>query len=175
MKRWTGTAIGVAAALVITLVGCTGGGGSPTADDTAQQNNPAAPTVTDPVCGMKLTKDQIAATAMHDGNAYHFCMASEKELFVANPEKYIAAGDGGGCAHGGMGAGMACCADSAACPHNDQCTGDPATCPNHTGGGGMEGCGHGDGDGGHHGGDDGDGHGGHHGGDGNGGGMHGGH
>lgn len=147
-RNWTIPAIGVAAAIVITLVGCSGGGET-TGSNNSGKNTSSAPTVTDPVCGMKLTQEQIVATHEYEGDVYAFCMTSDRDEFAADPERYLkggaAHGDSTGCAHHGG-------ADTTGCPH------------------------HGDGMGGHHGDDGGDdGHGGHHDGDDGGmGGMHGG-
>lgn len=43
----------------------------------------------DPVCNMKVKKEEAAATHEYDGKTYYFCMEQCKEKFVQNPEKYI--------------------------------------------------------------------------------------
>jgi Cu+-exporting ATPase len=46
-------------------------------------------TLTDPVCGMKVTRQSKHHVA-YDGNDYFFCSAGCKAKFVADPQKYLA-------------------------------------------------------------------------------------
>lgn len=46
--------------------------------------------VVDPVCGMKVKKEDAVATVEHEGETYYFCMEADKTAFVKNPEKYVA-------------------------------------------------------------------------------------
>jgi Cu+-exporting ATPase len=46
-------------------------------------------TVTDPVCGMKVTPATAQATAEYGGRTYYFCSVSCKENFVSDPERYV--------------------------------------------------------------------------------------
>jgi len=43
----------------------------------------------DPVCGMKIKKDEAKATYEYKGKTYYFCMEGCKEKFAKNPEKFI--------------------------------------------------------------------------------------
>lgn len=43
----------------------------------------------DPVCGMALTSERIAARAIVDDTTYHFCGESCRDRFQANPKKYL--------------------------------------------------------------------------------------
>lgn len=45
-------------------------------------------TVTDPVCGMRLTLDSVAAQEEHGGWAYFFCSQSCHARFLTAPERY---------------------------------------------------------------------------------------
>ncbi len=47
--------------------------------------------VVDPVCGMKIEKENAAAQVEHKGETYYFCMEDDKVAFEQNPEKYLAA------------------------------------------------------------------------------------
>lgn len=47
--------------------------------------------VVDPVCGMKIKKEDAKATYEHNGKTYYFCMEECKEKFVKEPGKYIRA------------------------------------------------------------------------------------
>ena len=49
-------------------------------------------TVVDPVCGMAVDPATTAHHAQHQGTEYHFCSARCLERFVAEPQKYLAAG-----------------------------------------------------------------------------------
>ena len=44
----------------------------------------------DPVCGMSVSTDDARWTAEHAGKTYYFCMAADRDAFVAAPEKYVA-------------------------------------------------------------------------------------
>jgi YHS domain-containing protein len=143
--RRLGISVVVVAASLISIVGCTGSG-DPVSQKGVQKNEPLAPKVTDPVCGMTLTSDQVVATHDYQGKTYQFCMMSDRDAFAADPDRFLRGG-----------------ADSTSCPHHGDMGGDhggmdTTGCMNHGGDGGT-------GD---------DGHGGHHGGDGGMGGMHGG-
>src|SRR5579864_6488424 len=49
----------------------------------------SAQTVTDPVCGMKVTPGKDARQAEHAGRRYYFCGAKCREKFIADPAKYL--------------------------------------------------------------------------------------
>jgi len=49
----------------------------------------AAPTVTDPVCGMTVDPAATAHHAELDGQAWHFCSAGCRTKFVADPARYL--------------------------------------------------------------------------------------
>lgn len=57
----------------------------------AMQGEMAADMVIDPVCEMKIKKEDAAGTYEYDGKTYYFCMESHKQDFVKNPEAYLAA------------------------------------------------------------------------------------
>ncbi|QOW21176.1 cadmium-translocating P-type ATPase [Lysobacter avium] len=46
-------------------------------------------TVTDPVCGMQVDPDKTDHHAEHEGTTHHFCSASCRERFVADPARYL--------------------------------------------------------------------------------------
>src|SRR5438105_4209303 len=53
----------------------------------------AAATVKDPVCGMTVTPGQArGGSATHDGNDYWFCNPRCRDKFLAEPDRYLAAG-----------------------------------------------------------------------------------
>lgn len=43
----------------------------------------------DPVCGMKISKKEAAATSEYGGKTVYFCNRACKEEFDKDPEKYI--------------------------------------------------------------------------------------
>lgn len=45
--------------------------------------------VRDPVCGMQVTPEKAAASAVHDGKTYYFCCPACLEKFRANPAPYL--------------------------------------------------------------------------------------
>lgn len=47
--------------------------------------------VVDPVCGMKLKKEDAKATYEHNGKTYYFCMEECRDKFVKEPGKYVGA------------------------------------------------------------------------------------
>ncbi len=47
-------------------------------------------TAKDPVCGMELTNESIADTAIYNGQLYGFCSEECKAKFKADPDKYLA-------------------------------------------------------------------------------------
>lgn len=47
----------------------------------------------DPVCGMKVNKDETQYTAEYEGETYYFCMEADKVAFLENPEKYVSEQD----------------------------------------------------------------------------------
>jgi len=49
----------------------------------------AAPTTTDPVCGMKVDPQKAAGSHAHGGKTYYFCSAHCVAKFKADPEKYL--------------------------------------------------------------------------------------
>jgi len=42
----------------------------------------------DPVCGMKVQKNDSKATAEYEGETYYFCSTSCRDTFIENPEEY---------------------------------------------------------------------------------------
>ncbi|MCX8031293.1 MAG: heavy metal translocating P-type ATPase, partial [Thermodesulfovibrionales bacterium] len=46
-------------------------------------------TVTDPVCGMNIEKDEAVATTQYKGQTYYFCAEICKEEFDKDPESYL--------------------------------------------------------------------------------------
>jgi YHS domain-containing protein len=50
-------------------------------------------TVVDPVCGMKIKKEDAKYSYEYNGMTYYFCMEGCKEKFVKNPEEYIKASE----------------------------------------------------------------------------------
>lgn len=48
-------------------------------------------TAVDPVCGMKITKEEAKFSYEYNGKTYYFCMEGCKEKFVKNPEEYLKA------------------------------------------------------------------------------------
>ena len=55
-----------------------------------QQTELAANMVVDPVCDMKVNKEETQFTSEYEGKTYYFCMETHKAEFVAHPEKYVA-------------------------------------------------------------------------------------
>lgn len=51
--------------------------------------HPSVPSYTDPVCGMKLSRNTAAEELEYDGKTYYLCAKVCREAFEANPEKYI--------------------------------------------------------------------------------------
>ena len=50
----------------------------------------SGPTTTlDPVCGMTVDPATTAHHATHDGHDYHFCSASCRTKFIADPGRYL--------------------------------------------------------------------------------------
>ena len=45
--------------------------------------------VTDPVCGMAFRRAEAAASVVHGGRKYFFCVPRCRELFEADPERYM--------------------------------------------------------------------------------------
>jgi YHS domain-containing protein len=43
----------------------------------------------DPVCGMDVDEQTVAATAEYQGKTYYFCAVGCKKAFEKEPEKYI--------------------------------------------------------------------------------------
>ena len=48
-----------------------------------------AKTIIDPVCQMKVTKDDDAPSYVFQSETYHFCADACRKAFVADPEKYL--------------------------------------------------------------------------------------
>ncbi len=46
--------------------------------------------LTDPVCGMSVTKETAAGSYTYQGKTYYFCSQSCKDNFVKDPQKYAA-------------------------------------------------------------------------------------
>ncbi|MFQ5865637.1 MAG: heavy metal translocating P-type ATPase [bacterium] len=49
----------------------------------------AIATVKDPVCGMDIDPNNVAASEEYEGKTYHFCSAACHDKFKAEPEKYV--------------------------------------------------------------------------------------
>lgn len=47
------------------------------------------PETKDPVCGMLVSPKTAAVEARHDGKTYYFCADICREMFEADPEKYL--------------------------------------------------------------------------------------
>lgn len=45
--------------------------------------------VTDPVCGMKISKTDAVTTVEHDGQTYYFCSQDCADSFRESPEDYL--------------------------------------------------------------------------------------
>lgn len=58
-------------------------------------------TVTDPVCGMHLALEKVAAQEEHEGWAYFFCSNACRKLFLAAPERYASSPGQASSAHTG--------------------------------------------------------------------------
>jgi Cu+-exporting ATPase len=50
---------------------------------------PAAPTATDPVCGMTVDPAHAAATVTHQGTVYYFCAPGCARKFEENPSRFL--------------------------------------------------------------------------------------
>src|SRR6516162_10060436 len=61
-----------------------------TPDDVRDQG-PSAPSVIDPVCGMRVDPTSPAGSAVHKGKTYNFCSTHCLHQFQIDPQKY--AGD----------------------------------------------------------------------------------
>lgn len=55
----------------------------------ATEGEMTADMVTDPVCGMKIKKEDAFASMEYQGNIYYFCMEADYKTFQENPEKYL--------------------------------------------------------------------------------------
>ncbi|MCF8880131.1 heavy metal translocating P-type ATPase [Hyphobacterium sp. SN044] len=64
-------------------------------DHSACQTGAKSHPVTDPVCGMTVTTGPDTPSVEHGGSAYHFCSASCRAKFAADPQRYLSkpAGD----------------------------------------------------------------------------------
>lgn len=59
--------------------------------------------VKDPVCGMAVDPQKVAATSTHMGTTYYFCSRTCKEEFEKQPMQYMPSGartEHGGKSHG---------------------------------------------------------------------------
>jgi YHS domain-containing protein len=54
-------------------------------------HNHAEDSTIDPVCGMKVKKEEAKATYEYKGRTYYFCTEACKEKFIKNPEEYVKA------------------------------------------------------------------------------------
>lgn len=43
----------------------------------------------DPVCGMKVDKNEAAATSEYEGQTFYFCAQGCKKKFDESPEEYV--------------------------------------------------------------------------------------
>jgi YHS domain-containing protein len=43
----------------------------------------------DPVCGMEVDETKAAATSVHQGTAYYFCVQGCKTTFDKDPSKFV--------------------------------------------------------------------------------------
>lgn len=87
----------------------------------------------DPVCGMKVTPEQAAASMSYDGKTYYFCNPRCHEKFRADPAKYLNGGAGGDSCCGGAGGVNHAPADYTGkytCPMHPEVISDTfSTCP----------------------------------------------
>lgn len=49
----------------------------------------AEDTVVDPVCGMRLKKEEAQITYRYEGKTYYFCREECRDKFIKNPEEYV--------------------------------------------------------------------------------------
>jgi Cu+-exporting ATPase len=103
----------------------------------------AGPREIDPVCGMTVVPETAAGSHEHAGRTYHFCAASCRQKFAADPERYLAARAGGlpagmppatphagGPAPTAPGAGAAPAPAEHTCPmHPEVVQSGPGSCP----------------------------------------------
>ncbi len=45
----------------------------------------------DPYCGMKLRRSEAAATLVHRGRTYYFCLTDHRDAFSRDPDRYLGA------------------------------------------------------------------------------------
>jgi len=45
--------------------------------------------VEDPYCGMRLRRSEAAATYVHRGETYFFCIRDHREAFARDPSRYL--------------------------------------------------------------------------------------
>jgi len=87
----------------------------------------SGPREIDPVCGMTVTPPTAAGSFEHAGRTYHFCAASCRQKFAADPERYLTA------RAAGQPAAMPAVAPSSAeyvCPmHPEVVRAEPGSCP----------------------------------------------
>jgi YHS domain-containing protein len=43
----------------------------------------------DPVCGMKLSNEEIVGRSEYEGKTYHFCSLGCKDQFDSDPHKFV--------------------------------------------------------------------------------------
>lgn len=46
--------------------------------------------VIDPYCGMRLRREEAAATMEHRGRTYYFCLPDHRDAFGRDPDRYLA-------------------------------------------------------------------------------------
>ena len=57
--------------------------------DHAEAGGEPADIVRDPVCGMTVDPAAGKPTAQHAGHVFHFCSASCRDKFTADPDRYL--------------------------------------------------------------------------------------
>ena len=70
--------------------------------NSGNKNKSVTEAVKDPVCGMTVKKDEVAATSEHMGKTFYFCSPGCKVKFDQEPMKYMESEEkqkptGGGC------------------------------------------------------------------------------
>jgi P-type Cu+ transporter len=58
----------------------------------SENGNPPALVAIDPVCGMKVDPAKARHTFLHDGVTYYFCCDGCRNMFAADPAKYLKSG-----------------------------------------------------------------------------------
>jgi Cu+-exporting ATPase len=65
------------------------GAGTPTRKEHAMTSDVSQQTVTDPVCGMKISPADAVTSIDHEGTTYYFCSQDCADSFRESPEDYV--------------------------------------------------------------------------------------